>query len=299
MRRTLLEPAPAKLNLALSVDLADEVSGMHAISSWMVTVDFVDDLHVSRLEDGSISRYSIDWHASAPRRSEINWRLTDDLAVRAHLAMERYTGRQLPIQLRMEKRIPVGGGLGGGSSNAAAMLRACNQLFDLHLDADTLRHIAASLGSDVPFLVEGGSAIVSGFGERIEPQCTLPDCAAVLILPEVSCSTGAVYQRYDATAASPLDSDAVTAAVTGGPLFNDLALSAMEVAPDLKRLAGHVEATAGRDLHVSGSGSTLFLVCDTSFEAGTLASAITSHHDVPSVPVRPADIESGCVEMTD
>jgi len=299
MRRHLLEAAPAKLNLALSVGPPDSVSGMHPISSWMVTVDFVDDLHVTRLEDGSISRYAIDWHASAPRPSEIDWRLTDDLAVRAHLALERYTARQLPIQLRMEKRIPVGGGLGGGSSNAAAMLRACNRLFDLKLDAKELRHIGALLGSDVPFLIEGGSAIVGGFGERIEPTAAMPQHAAVLVLPDASCATGAVYGHFDAMDGSPLDEAAVRAACGGGRLFNDLGPAAIEEAPDLRRLAAEVKATAGRDVHVSGSGSTLFLVCDTPLEAGALASAITTRHDVPSVPVRPASIEAGCIESTD
>ena len=83
--------------------------------------------------------------------------------------MEEHVGRKLPIKMRLEKRIPVGGGLGGGSSNAAAMLRALNELFDLKLSRETLRDIAARLGSDVPFLIDGGSAIVTGLGEQLEP----------------------------------------------------------------------------------------------------------------------------------
>ncbi len=299
MRSHLLESAPAKLNLALSVGPADDGRGMHPISSWMVTIDLVDDLYVTRLEAGSISRYAMDWHPSAPRPSDLNWRLTDDLAVRAHLALERFTGRQLPIQLRMEKRIPVGGGLGGGSSDAAAMLRACNRLFELGLDATALRHIGASLGSDIPFLIEGGSAVVSGYGERIELLGALPEHAAVLVLPNATCPTGVVYGHFDDLDGSPLDEDSVRAAVHGGRLFNDLAGSAMAEVPGLRRLADTIRSTVGRDVHVSGSGSTLFLVCDTPLEAGAIASAITTHHDVPSVPVRPVAVEGGCVELTD
>ena len=121
--------APAKLNLALSVG-PPNVDRMHPISSWMVTVDLFDDLDVARLPDGSLSRYAIEWHPEARRRTPIDWSISKDLAVRAHLAIERLVGRPLPLQMRLRKRIPVGGGLGGGSSDAAAMIRAVDAIFD-------------------------------------------------------------------------------------------------------------------------------------------------------------------------
>jgi 4-diphosphocytidyl-2-C-methyl-D-erythritol kinase len=151
--------APSKVNLALSVG-APDAGGMHPISSWMVTTRFGDDLTVRRLPPGTPSRYAIEWHDDALRRTEIDWRLAKDLAVRAHLALEGRLQRELPVQLRLQKRIPVGGGLGGGSSNAAAMLRALDALFDLRLRPQILEHLAQPLGSDVPFLVQGGSAVV-------------------------------------------------------------------------------------------------------------------------------------------
>src|SRR5206468_3336755 len=135
MTSGLTVQAPAKLTLALSVGPPD-ANRMHPIASWMVTVDFHDDLHLLRLPSGSFSRYAILWHKDAKRRSEINWSITKDLAVRAHLALEKYLKRDLPVQLRLEKRIPVGAGLGGGSSDAAAMLRAVNEVFDLGLSLD-------------------------------------------------------------------------------------------------------------------------------------------------------------------
>ena len=298
MRRHTSEPAPAKVNLALSVGPPDVTSGLHPINSWMVTVDFADELAVTRLDEGSISRYAIDWHEDAHRRADINWRLTDDLAVRAHHAMERYTGRQLPVQMRLRKRIPLGAGLGGGLSNAAAMLRALDCLFELRMGDDALRHIAASIGSDVAFLVRGGSALVSGYGERVEPV-DLPAFSAVLVLPEAHCPTGAVYGRFDALGSGTLDSSAVNSAVAGGRLFNDLAPAAMDEAPVLRSLADEVASTSGRDVHVSGSGSTLFVVCDTPLEAGAIATAITERHGVPSVPVKPMSIDRGLVETID
>jgi len=294
-----IEHAPAKLNLALSVGPLDEACGMHPICSWMVTVDFMDDLHISQLEEGSISRYAIDWHADAPVPVEVDWKLTDDLAVQAHLALERYTGRQLPIQLRMEKRIPVGAGLGGGSSDAAAMLRGCNRLFDLNLDEPTLQHIARAIGSDVPFLVSGGSAIVGGFGEKIT-NVRMPSQVAVLILPEEApCPTAAVYGHFDALRGEGLLASAVEEAVQGGRLFNDLAEPAMTEVPTLRALAKEVAGIAERDVHVSGSGSTLFVVCDTPLEAGAIAAAIRDRVGVAAIPAKSAAIERGLVESID
>ncbi|MDG1838224.1 MAG: hypothetical protein P8I91_05425 [Phycisphaerales bacterium] len=292
MRRTLHEIAPAKLNLALSVGPPDELQGLHPISSWMVTVNLLDDLHVTRLEDGSISRYAIEWHEQACQVSDVDWRIQDDLAVQAHQALERYTAQQLPVQLRMLKRIPVGGGLGGGSSNAAAMLRACNQLFDLNLDDDALRHIAISIGSDVPFLVRGGSAIVSGFGERVDAMESLPDFHAILVLPACACPTAAVYGRFDASGGGMLNEARVRSVIEGASPFNDLAESSLAEAPELHVLASDIGSTVNRDIHVSGSGSTLFVLCDTDLEATAMATAIEEQHAVPAIAVCPVAIEA-------
>src|SRR5688572_4767303 len=105
MSQSIAIQAPAKLNLSLSVD-APNSQGMHPICSWMVTVNLYDQMLISRLETGRLSRYAILWHADAKRRSEINWSITKDLAVRAHHALQRHVGADLPIQMKLEKRIP-------------------------------------------------------------------------------------------------------------------------------------------------------------------------------------------------
>ena len=120
-RRTICALAPAKLNLALSVG-APNAQRMHPIASWMVTVSLHDELFLEELQADSLSLYAIIWHKDARRKSEIDWSITKDLAVRAHLAVEAHVGRKLPIKMRLEKRIPVGGGLGGGSSNVGMPL---------------------------------------------------------------------------------------------------------------------------------------------------------------------------------
>ena len=139
---TILKMAPAKLNLALSVGPPNG-QGLHPICSWMVTVDLSDELLVTRLEPDRLSRYAILWHPEAKRQTEIDWSITTDLAVRAHLALEAHVERRLPVQLKLEKRIPVGGGLGGGSSDAATMLLALNELFELGLSSAELAEIGA------------------------------------------------------------------------------------------------------------------------------------------------------------
>lgn len=265
----------------------------------MVTINLVDDLLVTRLEDDSISRYAIGWHAEAKQPTEIDWNVTHDLSVKAHRAIERFTNRRLPIQMKLEKRIPVGGGLGGGSADAAAMLRACNRLFELKLSDDDLRHIAASLGSDVPFLISGGSAIVSGFGNDVEILPEIPRFHAVLFFSDTSCSTGSVYGRFDAQRGGALRQDAVRASVSNGCFFNDLAEAAFEEVPVLRDRMTAIEATAKRPIHVSGSGSTLFLTCDTSLEAGALAAAIQFTHAVSAIQVCPTQPEKQPLKSID
>src|SRR6185503_3353032 len=97
--QTLAIQAPAKLNLALSVGPPAGPRGMHPICSWMITVNLFDDLLLTRLEDDRLSRYAILWHPEAKRRTDIDWSITRDLAVRAHLALEQHVDRKLPLQM--------------------------------------------------------------------------------------------------------------------------------------------------------------------------------------------------------
>ncbi|MEE2719879.1 MAG: hypothetical protein VX727_08850 [Planctomycetota bacterium] len=299
-RRVITTVCPAKLNLLLAVDPPRE-DGMHPIASWMVTLDLVDDLEVVRLEPDRFSRYAILWHDDARSRSDIDWPITSDLAVRAHLALEAHVGRSLPVQMKLEKRIPVGGGLGGGSSNAAAMLRAVNELHDLELDDATLESIAATLGSDVPFLVRGGSAIVEGMGETLLRHDDVPSFHAVLVFPGYPCPTGAVYTAFDDDPpASSRVSEVRTLGGAGVPapdaLFNDLAAPAVRVAPDLAGHREQVAVIAEGPVHVSGSGSTLFVPCSDALHAGHLALAVQERTELAAVPVAARGIEESILE---
>ena len=292
--RSLHIKAAAKLNAALSVGPpADD--GMHPICSWMLTIDLHDEMTLTELEPDRLSRYAIMWHDDALQRRDIDWSLTSDLAVRAHQAIERHVGRPLPIQMKLEKRIPLGGGLGGGSSDAAAMLRGLNELFELSINDQVMEKIAAGLGSDVPFLVRGGSAIVEGTGERLEHLETIPEVHAVLILPETGCATASVYRMLDDMDPTAVDVSAVRSLVRGGfdsrRLFNDLAEPALEVGVGLRAIRDELAELAGSPVHVSGSGSTLFITRDDAAAATALSAQITTTMGLATIPV--SAIEQG------
>lgn len=303
------------MNLALAVGPPDHArgAGRHPIASWMAPLNLFDDLTLTALEPGHFSRYAILWAEDARRRTDIDWSITRDLAVRAHHALEHATGRRLPIQLKLQKRIPVGAGLGGGSSDAAATLRGLNRLFDLSLSNDYLMKVGATIGSDVPFFIGAsddgaGGALVEGFGERIQPlpRNTSP-VQLVVIVPEFTCGTAAVYRAFDElddeetgddasasfaeravavrelAAAAAADASQATGCLerTLGPrIFNDLQGAAVRNQPRLAETLGRVESIAERAAHVTGSGSAVFVVCDDAMHAEFLARALADEAGV-------------------
>ena len=286
--------APAKLNLALAVgppeSAGDDRGVLHPICSWMVTVGLFDTLEVTRLEDDRFSRYAVLWHDDAPRPSDIDWPITRDLAVRAHQLLEIQAGRPLPIQLKMEKRIPVGGGPGGGSSDAAAMLHAVNELYDLGHSIDELATLGATLGSDIPFLVRGGSAIVSGYGETLHAHDALPDLHAVILVPDAACPTGEVYDQYDDLGPAALRADDVHALPAStplrhAPLFNDLEAAALEIAPELQAVRAQATTIADDVVRITGSGAAMFITCDDAIHAEHLAATLARELELPAIPV--------------
>lgn len=277
----IIARAYAKVNLALSVGpplpaSAGPQAGFHPIASWFSAIDLFDELELERLGGGAASRFEISWAEDAPRPSPIDWPIEKDLAVRAHRLLEAEVMRPLPVVMRLRKRIPVGGGLGGGSSDAAAMLRAVGALFELAIAPGRLAELSAKLGSDVAFFLDGPArqppspAIVSGLGDRIERVARAP-AAVLLLLPPFGCPTGAVYRAFDAMPGSVLKDDRVRQlardSVAAGridtrALFNDLAGAAETVAPALAKVRADAEQALETSVHVTGSGSTLFALAD-------------------------------------
>ncbi len=187
--------APAKVNLTLEI-LGKRPDGYHEIASVMQTIDLAD---LVRLEHAN----EIALQVMGPAASGLPEDVSRNLAYRAALALRLEAGRpELGVRITLEKRIPAGMGLGGGSTDAAAVLRGLDRLWTLHMGAERLSRIAASLGSDVPFFLQGGTALSTGRGETLS---TLPDVSPVELVLfiadiEVEDKTRRMY-----TEISPLD----------------------------------------------------------------------------------------------
>src|SRR5690606_21065907 len=185
---------------------------------------------------------------------------------------EERVGRRFAVQMKLEKRVPVGAGMGGGSSNAAAMLRGLRAMYGLDLDDAALHAVSAAIGSDVAFFLDSAEmprpAIVEGFGDRIERvEPTNAERWLTLLFPPFGCETAAVYRAFDANAPGDheLLADEVRALATTGviereALFNDLAVAACAVRPQLADLRAEAARLAEAPVHVTGSGSGLFVV---------------------------------------
>lgn len=271
-RDRLTVSCPAKVNLALSVGAPRPEDGLHPISSWMVAVGFGDTLNLTRSTSPD-SSYEVLIADDAPSPQRIDWPIESDLAFRAHGLLQQHVGQDLPIQMELTKRIPSGAGLGGGSSDAAGMLMGLNNLFSLGLGDDELIRLGTRLGSDVGFGVwtklDKGPAIVSGTGTRIEPVALdYPRVPIVLILPPVHCVTREVYRAFDRITDRPsVDEDRVRALLNIRPvdsrtLFNDLTEAAFAVHPGLGEIRDRIRDMAGLPVHLSGSGSAMFMVVD-------------------------------------
>ncbi len=243
--------APAKINRELSVG-APRSDGFHEIRSRIVAIDLADSIEV---EDGTDSLRLSSTGLPVP---------TDDsnLVVRAARALAKRLGRPTAnAAIRLEKKIPVGAGLGGGSSDAARTLALLSQLWESDLSSEELHSLAASIGSDVPFFLVGGEAEVSGRGEVVSPR---PDSRIedlLLLIPAFSISTAEVYARHrlrargDFPAKIPaLESD------SSGKYFgpNDLALAVLETNSEMGVLLEFARSQAAEST-ITGSGSAIVL----------------------------------------
>ncbi len=177
--------APAKLNLLLLVT-GQRADGYHLLQTVFRFIDFADELRISVRSDGGIVR-----NTDIPGVP-----LDDDLCIRAARLLQKAAGTALGAAIALDKRLPLGGGLGGGSSDAATVLIALNRLWQLNWPRARLQKLALELGADVPVFIFGESALATGVGEQLSPL-KLPPAWYVVLLPEVSVATARVFQDAD------------------------------------------------------------------------------------------------------
>ena len=192
----LVLAAPAKLNLFLHV-LGRRPDGYHRLQTVFQLIDLHDDVTLSTTDDGLIRR-------DPPPDDPVLAALPDaaDLCVRAALRLQAHTRCKRGARIHVRKRIPAGGGLGGGSSDAAAVLLGLNQLWELGLSRDELARLGLDLGADVPVFVFGHSAWAEGLGEQLTPL-QLPPRWYVVLRPPVSISTAEVFGAPELTRDTP------------------------------------------------------------------------------------------------
>lgn len=270
--------APAKLNLFLHI-VGRRADGYHLLQSVFVLVDLYDTVHLKVRADGHVLRAK-----PIPNVSE-----EQDLCMRAARLLQQHTGCCNGVEISVDKRIPMGGGLGGGSSDAATVLIALNHLWNLHLSRETLMELGLQLGADVPFFIFGENAWVEGVGEKIQP-ISLNLGYFVILTPQIHVSTAQVFSSKELTrntfptTIAPFHEDRVKKMQLGGenrvenqgaPIFrNDLAAVVFEQYPQVLACAEYLDQFARSNskdntgvaqehyAKMSGSGASVFAEFD-------------------------------------
>ena len=267
----LIFPAYAKLNLTLDV-IGRRPNGYHDIDSVMQTISLHDLIWIERTD---CRVFDV---VGTPIDGE-------NLVLKAARELEGHVGRALPFTIRLFKRVPVGAGLGGGSADAAAFLRAANTLYDLELKAAELAEIAAAVGQDVPFLLRGGTAHATGLGSTISPLPPVPAVwRFVVVCPPVQVATPAVYEAVEGDAPSGGWTRGLIERLniphpnpppqSGTGIFgNDLDLVARRLFPALDEAVERLRAVVP-SLTMTGTGAAFFAVFENQRDAQAALEAV-------------------------
>lgn len=259
--------APAKINLTLEV-LGKRPDGFHEIRSILQSVSLGDVLHFRLDQQLTFKSDSPDWSAEK------------SLVVKAVNQLKEATGCLKGVTIEVAKRIPLASGLGGDSSDAAAVLRGLDELWGLKLSREELLEIAASLGSDVAFFLYGGTALAEGRGEVVTPLPPLPDRWSVLMVPSVPELSGKTKQLYASLKQGHYTDGQVTERLVKvlkegrdfqpSLLFNTFENVAFDKFSGLKVYKEHIIKLGAPHVHLAGSGPTLFTMFEDRAQAQDL-----------------------------
>lgn len=248
----IIEPAPAKLNLALHVR-ARRADGYHELETLFA---FVADGDAIRLSDADIDGFAIVGPFAAALTGE-----GDNLVTRAARAFAEAFGTSQAHHIVLDKRLPVASGIGGGSADAAATLRALARRHDVALDDPRLFAIADGLGSDVPACLLGVTALGTGRGEVLQPIPGATGTPTLLVNPGVAVSTAAVFARWDGIDHGPIGDGPLLDVARAGR--NDLEPPARALAPAIDTALALLDRPGVLLARMSGSGATCFALFDT------------------------------------
>jgi len=251
----------AKVNYALDV-FGLRADGYHEVRTVMQSISLSDEVGIEHTAEGFVlSSEPEEANLGPPERNTayIAWKL-----------LQRLTGEALPARVTLRKGIPAGAGLGGGSTDAAAILVGLNELFGLGLRVDELREIGARVGADVPFCISGGTALGEGVGEILTPLSAPPPHRLVIAKPPRGADTAKIYHAYDRAntksarsvepVVSALDSESVPALAAA--VGNDLAPVTRGLVPGVAPLEHKLLACGALGASMSGSGSAVYGIFD-------------------------------------
>ncbi|GAB3805411.1 4-(cytidine 5'-diphospho)-2-C-methyl-D-erythritol kinase [Virgibacillus kimchii] len=251
----IFEKAPAKLNLSLDV-ISKRDDGYHNVEMVMTTIDLSDRLSIHELDDNKID---ISLESRFVPNDERN------LAYKAARLFKEVYGITKGIHIRIEKSIPVSAGLGGGSADAAAVLRGLNKLWSLHIPVEELAELGAQLGSDVPFCVYGHTGIATGRGEIVHKLPAPPSCWVVLAKPDIGVSSGTIFEQIQLEKLIHPDTEKVIDALHENnypklchSIGNALEEVTCSVYPEVKRIKNKMAQYGAEGVLMSGSGPTVY-----------------------------------------
>lgn len=258
--------SPAKINLFLNVK-HKRADGFHELETIMQTIDLGDLIHVSFSETGNIQIACNNNDVPLDENNTI-WKAVQLFYDYCKVS---FTG----IDIKINKKIPVGAGLGGGSSNAISLLNALNLHYGNILSTNILEKIASEIGSDTTFFLEPGTWLCRGRGEQRIQRLHSSKWTYLLILPEIKCSTRNIYSKYIFDLTKKVQDPSLLkqnlfnnkSDQLENNIFNNLRATIFLCYPELQELAGKIEHVSEKKVFVTGSGSTLFMVFNNDTEA--------------------------------
>ena len=257
--------APAKLNLFLHI-IGRRKDGYHLLQSAFQLIDWYDRVTLSRTSSSRISRIN-----PIPGIDE-----SEDLVIRAATLLQRQCNASMGVEITLNKALPVGAGLGGGSSDAASTLIGLNSLWNLHLSSNELMALGLQLGADVPFFIHGGNAFVEGIGEVIQ-AITLPEQSFIVIFPNRGIATKALFEHPELTRDhAPITIDRFLASPLPHQAYiNDCQAVAMQICPEVRDAIDWItKALPSAKPQMSGSGSSVFAALPSLFDGASAAALL-------------------------
>ena len=253
-----MEKAPAKINLGLDI-LGKRPDGLHELAMVMASIDLADRLYLEEIPEGRIIIETNKAFLPTDKKNHVYEAL--------ELVKERFEIKK-GLRVKIHKEIPVAAGLGGGSTDSAAALRAVNRLWDLGLSIEEIASLGAEVGSDVPYCVYGQTSLVEGFGEKVTPIAPMPQCWVVVVKPRMSVSTRTIFAQIVMEDLYHPDIAALVSAIEANDyqkmtenLGNSMEVVTIRKHPVIQQLKDRMLKYGADAAMMSGSGPTVYALC--------------------------------------